>query len=569
MKSGIAASPGIAIGQAWVVKEVTLTFPTDLATDPDHEINRYHQAVAKAKEQIGQLRDKAAREMGEDKAAVFDAHLMVLEDPELTGGIEGKITTEKMQAENAVKDVIDQFVTIFENMDMEYMRERAADIRDVGTRLLYLLFGIEQRSLAEISEPSIVVAHDLTPSDTAQMDREKVLGFATNIGGRTSHSAIMARSLEIPAVIGLKTVLEEVAQGDMLIVDGTTGEVIIRPDEAQLQQYRAKRDALLAEKKELQKLVDEPSVTKDNVRVELAANIGSPEDAIAAKARGAEGIGLFRTEFLYMDRDDFPSEEEQFTAYKRVAETMGDAPVVIRTLDIGGDKELSYLELSQEMNPFLGVRAIRLCLERPDIFKTQLRAILRASAYGNIKMMYPMIATIEELRAANGILDEVKTELKNEGIAFNEAMEVGIMIEIPAAAVSADLFAEEVDFFSIGTNDLIQYTIAVDRMNEQLTRLYQPFHPSLLRLIKQVIDAAHAKGKWAGMCGEMAGDPLAIPLLLGLGLDEFSMSASSILPARKQLRHLKQADMKQMAEAALYKKTAQDVRFFVENEIKN
>lgn len=569
MRTGIAASPGIAIGPAWVVQEVDLEIPTEKADDPSEQIARFKAAIAEAKKQVDALREKAKNEMGEDKAAIFEAHLMVLDDPELTGSIEAKIIDEQFNAAQAVQEVIDQFVMMFEQMDMEYMRERAADIRDVGSRILHILLDVAPRSLAEMDEPSVVVAHDLTPSDTAQMDKTKVLGFTTNIGGRTSHSAIMARSLEIPAVVGLKTIVSEVKQGDRIIIDGLEGNVIINPTEVELRDYRKRQEQHEAEKETLKRLVHEPSVTADDVRVELAANIGSPQDAEQAKANGAEGVGLFRTEFLYMDRPDFPSEEEQFEAYKQVAETFGEYPVVIRTLDIGGDKELSYLDLPDELNPFLGYRAIRLCLDRPDLFKTQLRAILRASAFGNIKIMYPMIATLDELRAANRLLDEVKAELKDQNVGFNNDIEVGIMIEIPAAAVIADALAEEADFFSIGTNDLIQYTIAVDRMNEQISHLYQPFHPALLRLIKNVIDAAHAKGKWAGMCGEMAGDPLAIPILLGLGLDEFSMSAVSILPARKQLRSLKQSDMQQLAAEALQKGTAEEVRQYVDSHLDN
>ena len=565
MKSGIAASPGIAIGPAWIVQDVKLDIPTDKSHDHDAELQKVKSAMTEAKAQVAQLRDKAHEKMGEDKAAIFEAHMMVLDDPELISGIENKIKDDHLNAAHAVQTVIDQFVNLFEQMEMDYMRERAADIRDVGSRLLHILLGIDPRSLAEMDEPCIVVAHDLTPSDTAQMDKQKVLGFITNIGGRTSHSAIMARSLEIPAVVGLQTILSEVTQGEMLIVDGEAGHVIVNPSTAQLEEYRERQASYMAEKEQLKKLVHEPSVTADGVRVELAANIGSPADAARAKENGAEGVGLFRTEFLYMDRSDLPSEEEQFTAYKQVAETFAEQPVVIRTLDIGGDKELAYLALPEELNPFLGYRAIRLCLDRPDLFKTQLRAILRASAFGNIKIMYPMIATLDELRAANALLDEVKQQLTGEGIAYNTNIEVGIMIEIPAAAVMADVLAEEADFFSIGTNDLIQYTIAVDRMNEQVSYLYQPFHPALLRLIKNVIDAAHKKGKWAGMCGEMAGDPLAIPILLGLGLDEFSMSAASILPARKQLRTLRQSDMKKLAESALQKATAEEVIQFVKS----
>lgn len=568
MKTGIAASPGIAIGKVWVSEQIELDIPTHHVYDPDEEIARFQQAVQKANQQVNELREQAKLYLSEHEAAIFDAHMMLLRDPELTQAIVQHIKEEHFNAAKAVQSAIKLFVDSFEQIDMDYMRERAVDIRDVGMRVLRILLDIEPRSLEDLTEPVLIVAHDLTPSDTAQMNRKNVLGFATDIGGRTSHSAIMARSLEIPAVVGLKNISQEVRHGDCLIVDGDEGTVIVQPTEAQLAEYRQRQEAIVEEKRELQTLVHEPSVSADGVQVQLAANIGSPTDAEIASQAGAEGIGLFRTEFLYMDRDELPSEAEQFAAYKQVAEIMGNRPIVIRTLDIGGDKDLPHFKLPEEVNPFLGYRAIRLCLDRPELFRTQLRAILRASIYGNIKIMYPMIATLEELRAANHMLNEVKKELLAKRIRFNADIDVGMMIEIPAAAFIADLLAEEVDFFSIGTNDLIQYTLAVDRMNEYIPHLYQPFHPALIRLIKQVIDAGHANGIWVGMCGEMAGDPLAIPILLGLELDEFSMGTISILPARKQLRNLRQTEMKSLADSALHKKTAEEVRELVESTMK-
>jgi len=456
------------------------------------------------------------------------------------------------------------FVGMFESMDNEYMRERAADLRDVSQRILKNLLGVEDTLVGDSKEPVILVVHDLTPSDTAQLDKSKVKAFVTNIGGRTSHSAIMARTMEIPAITGLNDITEKVKTGDMLIVDGETGDVYVNPEQELIATYQKKLEEYEAQKAAWAQLINEPSVSKDGHHVELVANIGNPHDAEVADKAGAEGIGLFRTEFLYMGRDNFPTEEEQFESYKAVALTMdNNRPVVIRTLDIGGDKELPYLQLPHEMNPFLGYRAIRICLDQVDLFKTQLRALLRASAFGNIKIMYPMIATLKELRQANAILEEVKAELRDKGIAFNEEIEVGMMIEIPAAAVIADQLAKEADFFSIGTNDLIQYTMACDRMNQQISYLYDPFNPAVLRLIKNVIDAAHKEGKWAGMCGEMAGEEYALPILLGFGLDEFSMSAPTVLRARHMLKQLSYAELQAVAEHVLSLESGEEIRNYI------
>ncbi|CAJ1000811.1 phosphoenolpyruvate--protein phosphotransferase [Brevibacillus aydinogluensis] len=560
---GVAASSGVAIGKAFVLTNPHLQIETVSIEDPSSEIKRLTDALEQAKAELQEISERAEREMGPDKAAIFQAHLLVLEDPELVETVKGKIAAEKVNAESALHETAQMFIELFEQMDNEYMKERAADIRDVTKRVLSHLLGVKFAAPSDLAEEVIIVAEDLTPSDTAQLDRRYVKGFVTDIGGRTSHSAIMARSLEIPAVVGTKDVTKEAAAGVTIILDGHEGLVIIDPTPEEIETYRKKQVEYERQKSELAKLVHTATTSQDGVHVELAANIGSVQDLAGALENGAEGVGLFRTEFLYMGRDDFPSEDEQFQAYKQVLEQMGEKPVVIRTLDIGGDKHLSYMNLPQEMNPFLGFRAIRLCLEQQDLFRTQLRALLRASAYGNLKIMFPMIATLEEFRQAKAVLEEEKQALLEKGIAVSEQLEVGIMIEIPAAAMIADLFAKEVDFFSIGTNDLIQYTMAADRMNERVSYLYQPYHPAVLRLIHRVIQAAHAEGKWVGMCGEMAGDPVAIPILLGMGLDEFSMSAGSILPARYQISRLSKEAAAAYTDTILSMSTSQEVEAFV------
>lgn len=556
---GIAASNGIAIAKAYKLVEPDFSFEKRTIEAPADEVARFQSALHTAKAELEQIRDHAGTELGADKAAIFDAHLLVLSDPELISPIEDKINTENVNAEHALKETADMFISMFESMDNEYMKERAADIRDVTKRVMAHLLGIQIPNPSMIAEEVVIVAEDLTPSDTAQLNRQFVKGFTTNIGGRTSHSAIMARSMEIPAVVGTKAATEEINNRDIVVVDGLKGEVHFNPTPEVLEAYKKTQEDFEKQKAEWAKLVNEKSVTADGHHVELAANIGTPKDLKGVVENGGEGIGLYRTEFLYMDRDQLPTEEEQFTAYKAVLEGMEGKPVVVRTLDIGGDKELPYLNLPKEMNPFLGFRAIRLCLEEQDIFRTQLRALLRASVYGNLKVMFPMIATLVEFREAKAMLEEEKTKLVNEGIQVAEHIELGIMVEIPSTAVLADQFAKEVDFFSIGTNDLIQYTMTADRMNQQVSYLYQPYNPSILRLVKMVIDAAHKEGKWAGMCGEMAGDETAIPILLGLGLDEFSMSASSILKARSLIRQLNKADMENLAAAVLNMSTTEEV----------
>ncbi|MEK6190340.1 MAG: phosphoenolpyruvate--protein phosphotransferase [Carnobacterium alterfunditum] len=545
---GIAASDGIAVAKAYLLTEPDLTFNKISVENSDSEINRLKSALKEASKELEIIRSKAAESLGEKEAQVFDAHLMVLSDPELIGSIESSISDNKINAESALKEVTDMFIGMFEGMeDNPYMQERAADIKDVTKRVLSHLLGVKLPNPSMIDEEVIVVAHDLTPSDTAQLNRQFVKAFVTDIGGRTSHSAIMARSLEIPAIVGTKEITSFVKEGDLIIIDGLEGDVIVHPESIDVETYETKAKAFADQKVEWDKLKDEPTLTADGKHIELAANIGTPKDLVGVKNNGGEAVGLYRTEFLYMDSPDFPTEEAQFEAYKEVLEGMEGKSVVVRTMDIGGDKELPYLTLPHEMNPFLGYRAIRICLAQPDMFRTQLRALLRASVFGQLRIMFPMIATLQEFRQAKGMLLEEKTKLVDEGIEVSDDIEVGIMIEIPAAAVIADKFAKEVDFFSIGTNDLIQYTMAADRMNERVSYLYQPYNPSILRLIKTVIDASHKEGKWTGMCGEMAGDQTAVPLLLGLGLDEFSMSASSILKTRSLMKRL---DTKQMTELA-------------------
>ena len=558
---GIAASDGVAIAKAYLLVEPDLSFTNENITDTDAEIKKFRNALEASKIELTKIRNNAEKSLGADKAAIFDAHLLVLDDPELIQPIEDKIANEKVSAPEALNEVTTQFITIFESMDNEYMRERAADIRDVSKRVLAHLLGVDLPNPSMIDESVVIIGNDLTPSDTAQLNKEFVQGFVTNIGGRTSHSAIMSRSLEIAAVVGTKSITHEVKQGDMVIVDGITGDVIIDPTEDELIAYQNKR--FFEDKKELQKLRDAETVTVDGEHAELAANIGTPDDLYGVMENGAEGIGLYRTEFLYMGRDQMPTEDEQFEAYKKVLETMKDKRVVVRTLDIGGDKELPYLNLPKEMNPFLGYRAIRLCLDQQDIFRTQLRALLRASAYGKLNIMFPMVATIKEFRDAKAILLEEKDKLTSEGQEVADDIEVGIMVEIPSTAALADIFAKEVDFFSIGTNDLIQYTMAADRMSERVSYLYQPYNPAILRLVKQVIEASHKEGKWTGMCGEMAGDETAIPLLLGLGLDEFSMSATSILKARRQINGLSKNEMAELANRAINCATQDEVKELV------
>lgn len=572
MLKGIAASDGVAVAKAYLLVQPDLSFNKVSVEDTDAEEKRLDDALAKSTDELTQIREKAAQSLGEEEAQVFDAHLMVLSDPEMVGQIKQNVKDNKVNAESALKDVTDMYIGMFEAMDDNaYMQERAADIRDVAKRILANLLGVSLPNPSMINEQVVVVAHDLTPSDTAQLDRNFVKAFVTDIGGRTSHSAIMARSLEIPAIVGTKEITAKVKAGDILAVNGIEGDVIIDPTEDQKAEFIKIGEDYAAQKAEWEKLKNSKTVTADGKHFELAANIGTPKDLEGVRNNGAEAIGLYRTEFLYMDSADFPTEDDQYKAYKAVLEGIGDKPVVVRTMDIGGDKELPYLQLPHEMNPFLGYRALRISLSDlgDDMFRTQMRALLRASAHGNLRIMFPMVATLKEFRAAKKIYNEERQKLISEGVTVSDTIQVGIMIEIPAAAVLADKFAKEVDFFSIGTNDLIQYTMAADRMNERVSYLYQPYNPSILRLIKNVIDAAHAEGKWAGMCGEMAGDQTAVPLLVGMGLDEFSMSATSVLKTRSLMKRLTTTDMQELADRALKEcDTLEEVVALVEQYVK-
>lgn len=547
MLKGIAASDGIAAAKAYMLVQPDLSFSETSIDDPEAEIKRLDDAVEASKSELELIKQKATENLGEEEAQVFEAHLTILADPELLGQIKDKIKNDKVNAEAALKSVTDMFIEMFEAMtDNAYMQERAGDIRDVTKRIMSHLLGVTLPNPALIQEEVVIVAHDLTPSDTAQLDRNYVKGFITDIGGRTSHSAIMSRTLEIPAVVGSGSATTDIQEGEMVIIDGINGDALVDPTDAELADYKQKAAEFAAQKEEWARLKDAKSVSADGKEVLLGANIGTPDDVLGANDNGAEAVGLFRSEFLYMNSNELPTEDEQYEAYKAALEGMSGKQVVVRTMDIGGDKELPYLPLPEEQNPFLGYRAIRICLNRQDIFRTQLRALLRASKYGRLAIMFPMIATVQEFKDAKAIFEEEKANLVASGVEVSDDIQVGMMMEIPAAAMIADKLAKYADFFSIGTNDLIQYSMAADRGNERVSYLYQPYNPSILRLIKNIIDASHKEGKWTGMCGEMAGDQIAVPLLLGLGLDEFSMSATSILKTRSLIKKLDSKEMKEL-----------------------
>ncbi|WP_217595688.1 phosphoenolpyruvate--protein phosphotransferase [Cohnella sp. GbtcB17] len=563
--TGIAASPGIAIARAFRYAHAASEAPQRVeVADASAEAERFRAAVARAKTEVDAIRESTERRLGAAKAEIFEAHLMLLDDPDLVDAVLEQIDNESVNAEYALHEVTGMIVEMLRGMDSEMLRERATDVLDVSGRVMSHLQDRPYAALSGIAEEAIIVAQDLTPSDTAQLDLDYVRGFVTEIGSRTSHSANMARSLELPAIVGAGKAAADVPDGTTIVLDATEGRIVVDPSDEELAAYRAKKDAYDARVAELKRLAAEPSVSADGVHVELAANIGGVEDVAKALENGADGVGLFRTEFLYMGRNSLPTEEEQYETYRHVLSKMDGKRVVIRTLDIGGDKELPYLSLPKESNPFLGLRAVRFCLSREDVFRTQLRALLRASTAGKLNIMFPMIAVADELRQAKTILTEERAKLESEGIPVASDIEVGIMIEIPAAALNADYLAKEVDFFSIGTNDLIQYTMAADRMNDAVSYLYQPYHPSILRLVRMVIRAAEREGKWTGMCGEMAGDLTAIPILLGLGLGEFSMSASSVLPARELIGRLSKEVWSKLAEEALQLGTQEEVKQFVE-----
>lgn len=564
---GIGTSSGIALGKVLIYEEPKITVEENKAKDIDREIARLNKAIGRAVEEIQQLYVRTLENVGEDEAEIFNAHKMMAEDPEFIEGVKSKIRDEKVTAEWAVKQVAEEYISIFENIEDEYLRERALDLKDVSQRLLRILLGIESMDLSILKEECIIVAEDLTPSDTAQMNKDMILGIVTELGGTTSHTSIIARSLEIPAIAGVEDIIGTVKNGDIIIIDGSKGTITLEPSKKDIEAYKTKKKEQEDFRFKLQEMRGKGSISKDGTKVEIAANIGNHRDLNSVIENDGEGVGLFRTEFLYMDNNRLPTEEEQFKAYRFVAEGLEGKPVIIRTLDVGGDKDIPYMNLPKEMNPFLGYRAIRLCLDRTDIFKTQLRALLRASAFGNIKIMFPMISNIEEVRLAKRQLEEAKEELTKENIEFNPNIEVGIMVEIPAVAIHSDIFAKEIDFFSIGTNDLIQYTVAVDRGNQHISNLYNQYHPSVLKLIKMTIENGHKEGIWVGMCGEAAGDEKLIPLLLAMGLDEFSMNPSSMLKARYIIKNTSKEEIEPMLDKILSLPTAEDVERFIDENI--
>ncbi|MBL0701680.1 MAG: phosphoenolpyruvate--protein phosphotransferase [Spiroplasma sp.] len=564
---GIAASKGIVIAKAYKLEELNIDIETSKFVTKEAEIVKFERTLVDTISQLDEIYKVAVEKLGEEEAAVFEAHKTIVLDPELKTQVLDKINNTTTAAK-ALDEVTTIFAEMFESMDDEYFQARAADVKDVKKRLLANALDLKIPSLSTIKEEVIIIAEDLTPSETSQLDAKYTKGFITSIGGRTSHAAIMARSMEIPAIVGTTSILAKAKDGDILILNALDGTVTINPTEDKIEEAKKELAKYEEEIEGMKKYKNSPTISCDKYQVELAANIGTPNDLEGVLKNGAEGIGLYRTEFLYMDAKELPSEEIQFQAYKKVIETMEGKPVVVRTLDIGGDKELPYMDFPEEMNPFLGYRAIRMCLDRDDIFRVQVRALLRASAFGNLKIMFPMIATLEEFREAKAIIFEEKELLVKKNINISDNIEIGIMVEIPSTAVMADTFAKEVDFFSIGTNDLIQYTMACDRMSEKVSYLYQPYNPAILRLIKNVIDAAKKENIWAGMCGEMASDPIAIIILLGLGLHEFSMSPSAILPSRMQISKLSKTEIEKHVEAILNLSTAKEVEKYVIENLK-
>jgi phosphotransferase system enzyme I (PtsI) len=571
MISGILASPGIAFAKALVLKEQQIVINQSKIKDTqvDSEISRFYDARTKSAQQLEAIKTMAGKTFGAEKEAIFEGHIMLLEDEELEQDILALVRDEHFSVDRAIHQAIEQYAAMMAELDDPYLRERATDFRDIGTRLVKNVLGMEIVNLSTIAEEVILVAKDLTPSETAQINLNYVRGFVTDIGGRTSHTSIMARSLELPAIVGTNDVTSQVQNGDFIVLDAIHNQVHVNPDNSVISKAKADQEKFLAEKTELAKLRELPATTPDGHKVEVCANIGTLKDVDGAHRNGAEGVGLYRTEFLFMDRDALPTEDEQFEAYKEVAQAMPDKAIIVRTMDIGGDKELPYMHFPKEMNPFLGWRAVRIFFDRKDIMHAQLRAILRASVYGKLRIMFPMIIGVEEFRALKDELALLKDQLRAENKPFDENIEVGIMVETPAAAVMARHLAKDADFFSIGTNDLTQYTLAVDRGNEMISRLYNPLSPAVLNLIKQVIDASHAEGKWTGMCGELAGDERATVLLLGMGLDEYSMSAISLPRVKQLIRNTRFADAKALADKALAAATAAEVEAIVEDFVKS
>ena len=564
MVSGTGASAGIGIGRVVILKEETLEIKRETIADAEAEKARFKKAVEKSIEDTKALADDMAQRIGEKEAEILNGHLMLLQDPMMTMEIEGKIDGEKLCSEAAVEDVCTMYADMFASMDDELMQQRAADMRDIKTRMQKVLLGVQSVDVSSLPAGSVLVSEDLTPSVTAGINPANVTGIVTELGGRTSHSAILSRALEIPAVVAASGILSQVKDGDEIILDGETGEIFLQPDESLKAEYEAKQAVYLKEKEELKKYIGKETITKDGVKIETAANIGRPEDVDRVLSYDAEGIGLFRTEFLFMDRTAMPTEEEQFEAYRKVAVAMDGKPVIIRTLDIGGDKEIPYMGLKKDENPFLGYRAIRFCLDRKDdIYRPQLRALLRASAFGAIKIMIPMVTCVEEYREAKALIQEIMEELDEKGIAYNHNIQVGIMGETAAASLMADVFAKEVDFFSIGTNDLTQYTMSVDRGNDKVSYLYSTFNPAVLRSIRHIIECGRKEGIMVGMCGEAASDPLMIPLLVAFGLNEFSMSASAVLKARKMITECDSRELQEMAGKAMSFATAGEIESFM------
>ncbi len=565
---GIAASPGVAIGKVFLLDSEEFSIAKKEIKDSGipKEIARFEEALIKTRAEILGIRDKISQEMGKKHGDIFNAHLLVIEDRALIEEVIGRIKKEKLTCDTIFSHVLKKYIQSFLKIDDEYLRERVSDITDVGKRIMRHLVGAQRTSLSDLKEKVIVVAYDLSPSDTAVMHRKNVIGFATDIGGRTSHTAIMAKSLEIPAVVGLELATREIKDGDIIILDGTEGTLTINPTATEINKYKEVQLYYQGITKQLKKFKDLPCITSDGRRIELAANIELPEETLSVIAHGADGIGLYRTEFLYMNRQGLPTEEEQYQAYKKVVSAMAPKPVILRTFDLGGDKFLSHLDMPREMNPFLGWRAIRFCLARPDIFKTQLRAILRAGMHGKLRVMYPMISGVGELKQANKLLEEAKQELRSRKLVFDDKIEVGAMIEIPSAAMTCDILASEVNFFSIGTNDLFQYSLAVDRINEKIAYLYEPAHPAVLRLIRNIIDAGHTKQIWVGMCGEMAGDSVLTPVLLGLGLDEISTSPLLLPEIKKIIRFMSYKESQDIAKHALQLPTGEEVIRFLKTK---